>query len=369
MKKILKVLLKFLYIFPINSQKLFLLCFDGTKIGYDSKAFAEWINKNYYNRYHVYWGVKDKKRINNKLEGVRFVNLKSFGGLFHLLTAKVIFYNINPPTYVPYRKNQVLVNSWHGYAFKKCGKYITNNFDSNVYNTSDAFLSHAKDYSEFLIRDSFEFQGEILDIGTPRNDIMFDKERMENICKKVKDFYSIDYSTKILIYAPTFRNDFEIADSNINYEKLCEVLSNKFKGHWKIFLRLHPMISNKLKLDNEKIIDVSSYSDMQELLCCADLLITDYSSCIWDFSLSQKAAFIYADDYEKYKKNRGLYKSFETSPFPVSKNNKELIETIDGFDIQKYKKNLREYFEKIKCYEKGYACEELYRYLKKRGLK
>ena len=118
-KRILKNLLKVFYILPIKKNKIFTSCFAGKKIGFDSKAIVDWINENEPNKYEIIWGVDTKEQEKLKYDNVKFVKIKSIKGIVHMITSKVLLYNINPPDYIPFRKNQIIINTWHGGGFIK----------------------------------------------------------------------------------------------------------------------------------------------------------------------------------------------------------------------------------------------------------
>ena len=366
-KKLFMLFTQIYNVFSIKNDRIFLMSFDGTKLGFDSLAFVNWLNKYHKNKYEIIWGVKDseyEKKLS--LENTKFVSIKSIKGIYYLKTSKVLLYNINPPSYLKFRKQQILVNSWHGYAFKKVGKYVKP-FDKKQFNMSTCMLSHSNLYSKQVIKDSFEFSGEILNIGTPRNDVFFNAKQIEMVEQLIKKQYGVSSEEKVLLYAPTFRNDFEIGELNIDIKSVKNTLEKRFNCKCCVFLRLHPLITSNYKPDIENVVDVSLYPNMQDLLCTADFLITDYSSCIWDFGLMKKPAFIFADDYENYKNGRGLYSPLEETPFKVATTNEELLLNINNFSESDYYQNLNSYYEKIGTYEKGVCCEQLYKYLLKKG--
>ena len=142
------------------------------------------------------------------------------------------------------------------------------------------------------------------------------------------------------------------------YEKLT---SQKYV----LLVRKHPETEFIKNIDNKKIIDVSRYPDMQELLVCADVLISDYSSCMFDFMLSRKPCFIYATDIEEYNNERGFYYPLETTPFPIATNNEELINNIKNFDYEKYKIKVEEFLKEKGCIEDGHASERVVELIKK----
>lgn len=357
-KKIIRNILKVIYIFPINNNKIFLMNFNGTAIGLDAKAVYQYASENKLN-YKFVWGVT-KGFKNRKIENIKFVKLKSLQGIYEMLTSRVLIYNINAPMYIPFRKCQILINTWHGLGIKASGRYV-DGFSKEQFNLTTCFLSHAKKYTEVAIRDSFQYEGEVLCSGVPRNDIFFNINKVKDLKRKVKKIYNINESDKILLYAPTFRNDFKYGDIKIDLNKVKDVLEKRKNEKWVIMFRAHPMIKENIKCKN--VIDVSDYEDIQEILCATDILITDYSSISWDISLMYKPVFIFAPDINEYINKRGLNDIYKLFPYSISLNNKELENQILEFDYEAYKKNLDEYFINIGNYEKGNSCQILFEYI------
>lgn len=96
---------------------------------------------------------------------------------------------------------------------------------------------------------------------------------------------------------------------------------------------------------------------MQELLCAADILITDYSSSIWDFSFTYRPCFLYAPDLAKYEAESGFFVPIEDWPFPLAETNEELIENIKNFDSKKYIEDVKKHHRDLGSYETGHATE------------
>lgn len=179
----------------------------------------------------------------------------------------------------------------------------------------------------------------------------------------IQEKYNIE-DKKVLLYAPTFRNDFSFGGSSIDFDVLKSALDKNFGGDWIILMKLHPMVAEKCNIENKNVMNVSFHEDMQELLCTADILITDYSSCMWDFSLLKRPVFIFADDIEEYtKKDRAFYMSCEKWPYPIAKNNEQLIKSIIDFDLQKYLSGLENHFHYVESYDKGNSCKEIFDYI------
>jgi CDP-glycerol glycerophosphotransferase len=154
---------------------------------------------------------------------------------------------------------------------------------------------------------------------------------------------------------------------SLDVEKTVQAISKKFNDDWVVIIRLHPWLLNykdKFTPKGSNIIDATSYSDMQELLVASDILITDYSSCVYDFMLQYKPAFIFATDIKKYDNTRGLYYPLSSTPFPVAETNDELVEKIENFDYESYKENVAEFLKGKGCIEDGHASERVVELIK-----
>ena len=173
---------------------------------------------------------------------------------------------------------------------------------------------------------------------------------------KKYNYFDFNKNVKICLYAPTFRVDGSLSAYDIDFDRLINNLKKKFGGEWKVLIRLHPNISRKstsLIRYNKNIIDASRYDDMQELLVAADFMITDYSSCIFDYAISMKKCCIYASDIDDYSKDRGFYLKLDEYPFEIAKNNEELASVIKNFNNDKSKKRIVDFFERVKTFEDG----------------
>jgi CDP-glycerol glycerophosphotransferase len=144
-------------------------------------------------------------------------------------------------------------------------------------------------------------------------------------------------------------------------------LERAFGGKWLIAVRLHPhlmTISDKLIFENQRIIDVTHFDDIQELLYVSDVLITDYSSLMFDYILTGRPCFLYVPDYEDFlKDDRGLYFSMEDLPFSVSYNNLELEKSIINFSRSDYSHKISSFQERIGTFECGKSSERIFNYI------
>jgi CDP-glycerol glycerophosphotransferase len=198
-----------------------------------------------------------------------------------------------------------------------------------------------------------------LSIGMPRNDILFNVPDL--VIRKVKDHFNLKNNKKIVLYAPTFRGDYRKADTmtfSINISYLQKALKSKFGYDFLVLYRSHIYDKTKYDTENENVILASEYPDIQELLCAADVLITDYSSSMWDFSLTLKPCFIFAPDLTHYEQAMGFYTPIEDWPFPFAKTNEQLIRNIIKFDNMRYIELVKKHHHDLGSYETGTAAKQ-----------
>jgi CDP-glycerol glycerophosphotransferase len=223
---------------------------------------------------------------------------------------------------------------------------------------ADLFISDSK-FSSQLYRSAFWYNREILECGSPRDDILINQN--EYIKDKVKEYFNITRNTKIILYAPTFRDSFNIDVYNINHELILNDLSEQTKDPWIFLIRMHPNISEKSNVFtyNDRILNASNYDDMQELLMTSDILITDYSDCMYECALMNKPVFLYIKDYEQYKAERDFYFDIFSLPFPCAMNSNELLHKILYFDTVFYLSSLKEFFLKVGIFKEGNASKKV----------
>lgn len=228
----------------------------------------------------------------------------------------------------------------------------------------DYFLTDSK-FDEEVFSGSFWPNVKHLKVGHPRNDLLFDKEWMEKIRKKVYNHYNFPDHVHLALYGPTFRdNKSDVSAINVDYTMLKEALEKRFGGEWYIMSRLH--FHNAKSQQAKKgmqglrfVKDVSGYKDMMELMAASEVGITDYSSWIFDYLFTGRPGFIYAADIEKYRNDRGFYYSLDETPFLIADTNEKLTENIQAFDQNVFDKKVQEFLVARGCYEDGKASDRV----------
>lgn len=361
-KRGLRWLLRIMWIFPVDKRKVIFMCFDGRVCGFDSKAMAKYLIENHAGEYKIYWLTKKRGKLEGALPGIHLIKQMSIAGLYHVITAGSYIFDIAPLSYIPYRNDQVLVNTWHGYPYKKVGQHVRK-LDFYQQNAATCYLSYSKDYSELVIRDAFGYNGLILESGVPRNDVFFNDDLIAKGFE-IKKNLGLSLQQKIVLYAPTFRGEFNQGDTQLDINRLKEALSQRFGGEWVVLARLHPLIIDRLGFKGKSFINVSDYPDMQDLLVAADVLVTDYSGSQWDFSFTKRPIFLFVPDLEDYSASRGLYYSVEDLPFSSAVDNNALADIIVHFDEGLYVSGVEDYHARMGSFERGTACESVLNFIK-----
>lgn len=287
-----------------------------------------------------------------------------------LHTAKIWIDNCRKNFHPRKRKDQFYLQTWHaGFGLKRI-EHDIEQFLSKRYVRVAKKDSQMCDLLVFehsnLFKNlhyTFWYSGEFYRNGIPKNDIIVKNDT--STIEKVYMHYRIEKNKKILLYAPTFREDGSLEINIESLKKLKQSFESKFNFEIVILLRLHPndilrhatLIHELTSVDY--IIDANDYPDTQELLCALEILITDYSSIFGEMLISKKKCFLYAYDYDSYMKNRGLVLDLNDLPFPVSKSLNQLISQIEKFDEFVYYTSIENFNKDYGVFESGEASKEL----------
>ncbi len=182
---------------------------------------------------------------------------------------------------------------------------------------------------------------------------------------------------KIILYAPTYRNNPECSGvdqmKSFDFSKLFSVLNKRFGGDWIFVFRLHNMVLLKIDIDSllneysDLIINGNQFDDMAEYLLVSDVLLADYSGCVFDVALTQKPCFLYALDREHYEQEeRGLYFPIEKFPYSFADSFERLIIDISNYDENEIDLKRQEFLNYIGNIEDGKASERIVDHLIKR---
>ena len=354
---------------PMKKKKIFFLSYYGSQYGCSPKYLSE-----YFVKHHPEWDVvwaftEPDKHDHLGIRKVRYLSLRYF---YELCTSKAFVTNYRMTELYKKRKKQLYIQTWHsslrlkmieGDAEQTLPPHYVKMAKRDSLQIS-ALLSGCQ-YSTEIFKRCFWYDGPIIPTGTPREDILFSNDH--SLRSEIKKKMRVRTDTRILLYAPTFRKDNTLKYYNIQFTELIKALRTKWGGNWKILLRLHPHLrdfSHQLVGDNIHIIDATAYDDIQELLYIADVVISDYSSLIFDFAMTQRPCLLYVPDIVEYtSSDRRLYFDINTLPFPKCMDNEELCKCIETFDITKYQQEVSAFNQKTGSYETGNSCKNVAEYI------
>lgn len=269
------------------------------------------------------------------------------------------------------RKKQFNISTWHGTPLKHIAADEPNCGRVRHYTNSD-YLSAGCTLTANAFKTAFLNSTPVKHYGTPRNDILLNGQA-DN--KALKEKLGIPADRKVILFAPTFRgatDDFNLDMSGISqmrefdFDKIFEALHNKFGGDWCFVFRVHynVLLNIDVAAIAEKygglIINGNKGDDMAEYLQCTDVLLTDYSSSMFDFALTGRPCFLYVPDREHYENDeRGFYLDFDNLPFPSACTQSELLNSISEFNEEKFKTDTRRFLNEIGNFEDGHASERI----------
>ncbi|MFC1433173.1 CDP-glycerol glycerophosphotransferase family protein [Streptacidiphilus sp. N1-3] len=288
------------------------------------------------------WVVRDQQI--ELPPGTRSVAVNSEEWYEALATSRYIVANSHQMHWFRRREGQVLVQTWHGTPLKKIAhdigavqfadpKYL----DKVAEETPNwSFLVSPNRFSTPIFRRAFQFEGEILESGYPRNDLLYAVDPAERI-KKIRERIGLPEGKKVVLYAPTWRDDQFYGQGRYKFDfriELKEAAEALAEDHV-LLVRKHSNIVDSVPGAGDGFVfDVSSYPEIAELFLISDVLVTDYSSLMFDFAHTGRPMLFFTYDLDHYRDNlRGFYFDFEErAPGPLIDNSSDLVEAVRDVD-------------------------------------
>lgn len=331
-----------------------------------------------------------QKALENRKEGYTFcyikksdtLAVKSLSGIktmlnfffrkpYELARAEVILLDnvFLPYAYIRRKKGTRVIQLWHGTGtIKKFGQDVNHGKLRKLEKHANSNITHLivnSEKTKKLYSGIFGVtEKHVFPIGLPKTDEIFHRlDKVEKTGKNpdkeyIYNKYKIPIDKKLILYAPTFRDNME---QNPKLLELITQLGIELSQEYYIGLRLHPYIAEifrQEKLDN-RICQFSYEKDLNALLMAADILITDYSSIIFEYCITKRPMIFYAFDYEEFSNNgRGFYYNYESYvPGPVAYRCEQVLNLIKE-DRYRYK-NIDQFIEENYLYTDGKATERL----------
>lgn len=306
------------------------------------------------------------------------VKLKNFRLRFYMVfaVAGIWVSDTRFPNYIRKRKRTAYIQTWHGTPLKKLALdmeeiHMDEEESLSAYQESFRKNTAAWDYliaqSPFaaaVFRRAFDFHGTMLLCGYPRNDRLF-SENTEAERKEIRQRYGIPDDKKVMLYAPTWRDDKFYGKGRYRFETDMdfEAMRDAFGDEYVLLIKYHYLVEDDRDFGSLKGFAYPFYKecDIADLYLTADLMITDYSSVMFDYSLLKRPMFFYAYDLEYYRETlRGFYFDFEQeAPGPISETTEELIGQIRNYRFEDYRERIEAFERKFNTADDGKASERI----------
>ena len=372
--------LKYYYKYKVDDKLILFEVYNGRNYACSPKAIYEYmINNKKYKDYKFVWAFKNPEKYDLGKQ-TKIVKSNSKDYFKYLASSKYWIVNSLIDVSIKKKKNQIYLQCWHGTPLKKLrydievkGSVLNTINEIRKRNDLDAvkfdyFISPSKFCTEkFTSAFNLKKLGKeniIIEKGYPRNDYLFNykKEDVAKIKKKLK----LPIDKKIILYAPTFRDNQHTSgvgytyNLGIDFDKMQKELNKEYI----ILFRTHYFVSNSFDFSKYKnfIYDVSNYDDINELYIISDLLLTDYSSVFFDFANLRRPMLFYMYDLDNYKNNlRDFYFDLDILPGPIVKQEDDLIKeikNINNYNATYHDKYIK-FNEKFNYLDDGRATERV----------
>jgi CDP-glycerol glycerophosphotransferase len=290
-----------------------------------------------------------------------------------LATARYVVANTHLPPWFQRREGQVVAQTWHGIGFKRVGfdieavQFANKAYLANLLREAPnwSFLVSPNAFCTPILRRAFRYEGEICEIGSPRNDLLIAGDRAA-ITQQVRAAAGLPADKKIILYAPTWRDNEYHAAGQYKFNLRLDVskLPPQIKDEYVLLVRRHPnTVDDLLGRGSDFVWDVANYPDTRDLLAAADVLITDYSTIALDFANTGRPMLFYTYDLASYRDDlRGFYFDLESeAPGPVVETTAEVAAALCDLPsmIEQYRERY-DAFRRIFCHaEDGRATDRL----------
>lgn len=363
---ICRLIYRLFMLLPLKKDTILFSAYEGNEYTCNPKYIYEYIRKHCGTRYRTIW-LHNRGVMPPQCDAtVRFLSLSH---IVALATSRWIVSNLGIEPFFTRRKDQIVVNTWHGggaYKNSTIGTQVKSCLYREYARSARAknttyYLSSCQMFTNLLSDAWHADKNKFLPVGSPRNDIFFSKPE-ESVRKDVLKKLGLSNETKYVLYAPTFRGEwlglsFRLENLHLDFSRVLRALEKRFGGKFKFLFRMH--INTKgWSPSSSEAIDVSGYPDIQEIMLIADAFITDYSSSIWDWAMLRKPGFLFTPDLSDYEKDRGLYSPIETWAFPYAKTNEELEKLILDYDEKKADAKIQSHLDYTESFETGKASKQ-----------
>lgn len=370
------------WLYPINEKLVVFESFNGRSFSDNPRAiYEEMLQDPAYNDFKFIWVFKIPRNFQNKFEGNERVTLvkKNTSKYYQAYaSAKYWVYNSGIPHVLHPRKGQSYIETWHGTPLKRiCCDIMYDNFPLRdlksmhkryrAISKKIAYMPSLSNFYEEKIMSAFLLnkvrkENVFIKTGYPRNTRLYSSQQ-EDI-PAIKTALNIPTDKKIILYAPTWRNT-EYTDSlGCIYQKSFDISAflRQLGDEYIILFRLHYYQKiNPDELADSRVFDVSDVQDINDLFLISDMLITDYSSTMFDYAILKRPMLFYMYDRESYvNEQTGIYFDLEELPGPIVQSEVRLApEVLNLFNHFSYDEKYKKFNAKFNQYGDENATKNL----------
>lgn len=376
-KKLCTKLYKKLFLkLPIKKKRVLFESFLGRNVSGNPKYIYNYLVENKMDKkYELIWILNDlDEDIPGKVKKVKRKSLKYY---YYMATSGYWIFNVRQGDEIVKRKGTTYLQTWHGTPLKRLASDMFNVDMGGVTNLDEYkekffrnsrrwdYLLAQNNYSAEIFERAFNFKKEML-FGYPANDILYTKNNEENI-NLIKDKLGIPKDKKVILYAPTWREDnfFKKGHYKMSIELELDKMQKELGQEYVVIIRAHYLIASSINIADYKgfVYDFSQGFDIQELYLISDILITDYSSVMFDFANLKRPMIFFTYDLEKYRDSlRGFYFDFEkVAPGKIAMTTEDIVDTISNIDEvnNEYKDRYEEFYNKFCHIDNGESAKNI----------
>lgn len=370
---------------PTNDKVIVFESFLGKQYGCSPKAIYHYIlTEERFKDYTFVWAFRNAKlkEIREQFTDPRTILVKYKSGDYYkyFATAKYWITNWRIPPYMTKKKDQILIETWHGTPLKKIGldSTIEGNPLASQKKSHKMYLKDSRDYDYFVSPSAFctkvfttafgldrlHKEHILIESGYPRNDYLLTHKPQD--AARIREELHIPKDKKVILYAPTWRdNQHTLGVGNtLDIEKHFTKFMENISDDYVIIVRLHYLIASQVDLSKYegKVFNYSNLDDVNLLYVISDILITDYSSVFFDYANLNRPILFYMYDLEEYRTQiRDFYIDLEELPGPIIETEDELLDAVDHIDeiTEKYRESYQKFCDTYNYLDDGHAAERI----------
>lgn len=393
-KKILKELVSLVYrvLFNINARRkidervIIFESFNGKVPSDNPLAIYQRLMKESEKTFIIFWSIKPQfvRETREKFPEISILPRFSFQWLKYMPRANYWIFNSRMPIWLKKNKQTTYIQTWHGTPLKKLALDIeevhipgseTKKYQSEFSGEAKRwdYLIAPNQYSEDIFKRAFQFTNHFLEIGYPRNDVLYDKNNKKEI-SQLKEKILGKSTGKVILYAPTWRDDYFVSKGVYKFHlpfSLASVVREMDAADC-LIIRPHYLVRDSIDIAGyEEQVKIMVDEDISELYLISDLLITDYSSVMFDYANLKRPMLFYPYDLAHYEENlRGFYFNYNDVPGPIAITENDLLENIRQFYLnsegyEDYLDKYEQFYQKFCHWENGKAAERVVEQLKR----